>query len=80
MIENCPFCGSDDVMITTSEDRYGIRTWANGDITYEVSCNRCMAKSGVAYERLSAVSAWNRRIGKISVQKISHKIKIYKEE
>ena len=79
MFKPCPFCDSYNIEISVSTYRYGIETWANGNITYDISCNNCGAKSGVSYTKDDAIKNWNRRSGEISVQKLNHKITICKE-
>ncbi len=78
-IKDCPFCGSNNLRFGNIYDLANV--YADDESKYiSVGCDNCGAKSGAKETKEKAIDLWNYRVTTFSVQKMSNKIKIYKEK
>ena len=56
-LKNCPFCGSDNIVIENYEDQIG-------GTLYNGVCIDCFASSGSAANETTAIILWNNREGR----------------
>lgn len=56
-LKNCPFCGSDDCLMTSIKERSAMELPVN----YQTLCLKCGARTSWYSERENAIKNWNMR-------------------